>query len=217
MQTTITDLYQGKAQPLGPHGKPSAIVKDAVSGPVSITFDGLAGDEQADLVNHGGPDKAVHQYSALEYQQLATAFPALEQQLRPGTMGENFSTPQLCASDVCIGDIWQLGSARLQVSEPRKPCWKINARFEEPALVKFIDSQGLSGWYFRVLEEGSACAGDTFERLSQLNPDWSIARFWQLYRSKTPAITELEAAIALPGLSALWQQKMTDILNKQRG
>jgi len=212
---TIDALYRGTAQPLGPQGKPSAIVKTAVEGPVAISHEGLAGDQQVDLKHHGGPDKALHQYAQADYARLAEHFPELAHKLLPGTMGENFSVPEQDADTVCLGDIYQLGSARIQVSEPRKPCWKINARFDHPDLVKVIDTEGLNGWYFRVLEPGHVQAGDNFQLLERPNPAWPMARFWHCYR-RGENLAELHEAASLPGLSNLWQQKMMDILDRKR-
>lgn len=215
MQTTITAFYQGTPQPLGPQGRPSAIVKARVNGPVRITFDGLPDDQQADLKHHGGPDKAIHQFAQQDYETLAEHFPALAHKLQPGTIGETLSTETLHGDNVCIGDIWQLGTARIQVSEPRKPCWKINSRYEESGLVKVIDSQALTGWYYRVLDEGEAAAGDAMVLLERPEPQWSISRFWQLYRDADANPAELEIAHQLNGLSELWQQKITERLAKQ--
>jgi len=214
MQTTISAFYQGTPQPFGPQSRPSAICKTPVEGPVEITFDGLPGDQQADLKHHGGPDKALHQYAEQDYLALAEQFPALAAKLQPGTIGETLSTPDLHGDNVCIGDIWQLGSARIQVSEPRQPCWKINSRYDEPALVKFLDSQALIGWYFRVLEEGTAQAGDDMVLLERPEPQWSISRFWQLYRNPAADTDELNSARELTGLSTLWQQKVAARLSK---
>ncbi|MBY4675703.1 MOSC domain-containing protein [Marinobacterium arenosum] len=210
MQQTVDALYRGQIRTLEPSGKPSAIFKTAVEGPVEITVEGLTGDEQADRRFHGGPDKALHQYAQPDYRKLAAAFPQLASQLQPGSLGENLSCAELDGDNVCIGDIFQLGSARIQLSEPRRPCWKINHKFDCAELAGHIEAQGLTGWYYRVLEPGCAQAGDNLKLLERPNPDWPLNRFWQLQRSKQPAIAELTKASRLYGLSEPWQKKLAD-------
>ena len=128
MRVTIEAVLVGRVAPLASTGKPSGIDKSVSAGPVRIGVEGLDGDEQADRRNHGGPEKAVHHYPldhAPAWRADLPGAPALVE--RPGAFGENLSTHGLTEADICIGDLWRAGTALLQVSQARQPCWKLNA------------------------------------------------------------------------------------------
>jgi MOSC domain-containing protein YiiM len=133
-------------------GKPiqSGIVKQPVTAS-SIILDtlNLDGDRQADLTVHGGRDKAVYAYSVehlpLWNDELGTDF-------GPGTFGENLSTMGWLEDEVCIGDVWAWGEARLQVCQPRSPCYKLATITGRPDLLKRLVRTGRTGWYLRVLQ-----------------------------------------------------------------
>lgn len=132
--------------------------KEPVSSAVRLGLINLEGDGQADLVHHGGTDKAVLAYSAEHY-------PGWRQSMNNpslpfGAFGENFTITGLTEADVCIGDIWQVGDeAVLEVSQPRQPCWKLARRWRIKSLALDVQQTGRTGWYFRVLTEGIVAAG----------------------------------------------------------
>lgn len=136
----------------------SAIHKVPVAGPVRIESLGLAGDAQADLRVHGGPEKAVLAYASEHYQAWRAVLDP--DALGPGAFGENLAVTGFAETTVAIGDVWAVGSARLQVAQPRGPCWKLVRKFRRPDLVERVLENGFTGWYLRVLEEGSVEAGD---------------------------------------------------------
>jgi len=138
----------------------SAIDKRPVrSETLRLTALNLEGDEQADTRPtpqggqvHGGPDQAVYAFPSEHY-------PAFERELGrplgPGFVGENLTTAGATEADVCIGDVWAWGDARLQVSAPRGPCFKLGYRLGRHALRTWVREAGLVGWYMRVLREGT--------------------------------------------------------------
>ena len=128
MATDISGLYIGEISVLGPEGQRSGIFKRPVAA-VEVSTDGVHGDHQADRRVHGGPEKAVHHYAADNYKLLAARFPGIADALVPGQIGENVSTRGWTEDDVHLGDVFRIGAARVQVSQPRSPCWKINHRF----------------------------------------------------------------------------------------
>src|SRR3546814_11858424 len=99
---------------------------------------------------HGGPEKALHHFPARNYALFAPRFPEIAAQFVPGSIGENFSTDEWTEEEVCIGDVYALGSARIQLNQPRSPCWKIDARYGVDGLTQFVADQGVAGWYYRV-------------------------------------------------------------------
>ena len=166
MATHVEGLYIGKISVLGPEGQLSGIFKRPV-GTVNVSADGFEGDHQADRRVHGGPEKAIHHYAAENYALLAASFPEIAQALVPGQIGENVSTQGWTEDDVHLGDVFRIGAARVQVSQPRSPCWKINHRFDVEGLSKLIAEAGMTGWYYRVLTPGSIAVGDPFELLDR--------------------------------------------------
>lgn len=132
----------------------SGIAKREVAGPlVMVRTTNIEGDGQADLVNHGGADKAVYCYPR-EHRAFWQAELGYDRQDAP--FGENLSVVGIDEDEACIGDIWAWGAARLQISQPRWPCYKLAMHSGHSDMVKrFVDS-GRSGWYFRVIAEGEA-------------------------------------------------------------
>ena len=137
----------------------SAVRKAPVAGPVRLSRDGLDGDRQADLVNHGGADKAMCAYPT---EHLPYWSARLGRTLAPAAFGENLSTDGLVERDLHIGAVFRLGSAIVQVSQPRGPCFKLATLNGEPHLAQWVQSAGLTGFYFRCLEPGAVQAGDAF-------------------------------------------------------
>jgi len=160
------------------HRIATAIHKQPVSGPVMVRKLGLAGDEQADLSVHGGPDKAVYAYPSEHYafwvaQRLA-AFKR-EEALPPGSMGENLTLQGLLESDVWIGDRLHIGGAVLEVSEPRRPCFKFNAKMGFAHAARMMEQAGNSGFYLRVVQSGEIQAGDAITLVAGAR-DMSVAQ-----------------------------------------
>src|SRR6476469_6361001 len=141
---------------------PSGIVTRPVAGPVRVGRTNLEGDGQADLTVHGGPDKAVYAYPREHY--AAWAAELGRDDLPPGFFGENLTTEGLLEDDVRIGDRLRAGTALFEVSQPRLPCFKLAAHSGEPAIARPMMKTGRTGWYLRVVEEGSVTAGDAIAR-----------------------------------------------------
>ncbi len=149
----------------------TGIFKAPVTGPITVRADRLAGDEQADASNHGGPDKAICVYSGDHHPAWQAIF---GRPVEPGGFGENFTVVGLTEPDVCIGDIWLVGDARLQVSQPRQPCWKLARKWRVDDLVQRVVASGRTGWYLRVLEEGTVAAGGSITLVARSHPQWTI-------------------------------------------
>ena len=138
----------------------TAIYKTPVSGTVPVRCLQIEGDGQADLQSHGGTDKAVYLYPLEHYEFWRTELDLPLDQM--GSFGENFTSEGMLESEVCIGDTFEVGTAVVQVSQPRTPCYKLAARLERPDLpARFLKSLK-SGFYLRVLTEGQVQAGDCF-------------------------------------------------------
>jgi MOSC domain-containing protein YiiM len=203
-------LFVGTIAPLPESGRPTGMFKYPVDGPLHLGSAGFAGDEQADRRVHGGPDKAVHLYPAVHYGRLAQAFPEAASQLKPGSLGENISSPTLDESRVRIGDVFGLGEARLQLCQPRSPCWKIDARFGVDGMAAYIAEHHLTGWYFRVLLPGIVAPGATLDLVEPGDDRLSLAQAQQLWHSHRPAPLALRQLAATPSIAAGWQRKIVE-------
>ena len=216
MVVEISSVQVGRVAPLGRKGAPSAIAKSPVSGRVAIGQTGLNGDEQADLRHHGGLEKAVHHY-ALDHAEAWRADLPCPSALfgQPGAFGENFSTRGITEAEIHVGDLWRAGSALLQVSQARQPCWKLNERFGVPDMARRVQTSGRTGWYYRVLEPGTVEAGDALELIDRPYPAWPLARLLHVFyvdrldRAALAEIAELEL------LTESWRQLAARRLDRE--
>lgn len=196
----------GKVQPLGTKGHSSGIAKARTEGPWQITRVGLIGDSQADLKNHGGPEKAVHHYPRDHYEvwrgEIGT-HPLLDE---PGAFGENISTMGWTEHSVHVGDVIGFGSALLQISQARQPCWKLNVRFGHDNVAYRTQSSGRTGWYYRVLTEGTAEQGDQLRLVERLNPQWPLSRLLSLLYGDKNRYSDLEEMAEIPELTLGWRK-----------
>ena len=181
----------------------SAIAKLALDGPVAINRLGLAGDEQADPVHHGGPDMAVHLYPRDHHAFWREEIGDHELLDNPGAFGSNLSVRGITEGDVLLGSRYRLGSALIEACQPRQPCWKIEHRFETKKMVKTILASGRCGWFFRVIKEGTAQAGDILVLEQEGLPGWTMARLFEaLWGTSEPTDPTLLREIAqLPPLA----------------
>jgi MOSC domain-containing protein YiiM len=197
--------------PSGRPGPPlrSAIWKQPLHGPVRIGRLGAWGDAVADTDNHGGPDKALCVYPA---DHLPRWSAHLGVEMTPGAFGENLSVSGLDESEAAIGDVYEIGTVTVEVSQPRSPCAKLARRWGVHDMVLQVRSSGRSGWYVRVLREGELEAGQPVVLVDRPNPTWCIARCnavtWGLHGAahRDPALVEAAREGAeLPALSAEWR------------
>ena len=214
MRYTIDALLTGKARRFGAKGEASAIDKRAVEGRRAVGALGIAGDEQADLSVHGGPDKAIHHYPRDHYGWWAETIGDHALLQDAGAFGENISTSGLTESAACIGDRYRLGSALVEISQGRQPCWKLGHRFGIATLPATVVTSRRGGWYYRVIEDGAVGAGDALELIDRPLPDWSVERVFHLLiggaGKREPAA--LRALAAMDLLAANWRARAEKLL-----
>lgn len=200
MSVRVVSLQVGRPRSVDRDGKPvrTAIFKDRVDGPVHLDRLGFAGDGQADKRYHGGPDQAAYAYPHEHYAHWAPRLP--DRIHEPGLFGENVTTAGLLESDVHFGDILRLGGARVQVTTPRVPCFKLGLRTGDPAIVEPFLHSGRLGFYLRVLEPGPVAAGDPIERLEADPHGLTVAALIAALFAPAPAPAELERILAIPTL-----------------
>lgn len=201
-------IFTGRVQRMPGDSRSTAIFKQPVDGEVDIGPLGLVGDEQADRRVHGGPDKAVHQFPAETYARLAMRFPDIAAQFVPGSLGENLSSRGADEAGVCIGDRYRLGSALIELSQPRQPCWKIDARHGHEGIAEWIAAQGCAGWYFRVLAPGRCAAGEAMQLVERPDGALPLVEFWRLIGTHRPSIEALRRLRETPGLAVGWHSRI---------
>lgn len=203
----LDSLLTGRAVPFSRPGSLSAIAKQPRQAALKVTRLGLESDEQGDLRVHGGVEKAIHHYPREHYAEWAAelgAHPLLE---RPGAFGENFSTCGWTEADLCLGDRIRAGTALLEVSQGRMPCWKLNDRFAVAQMALRVQESGRTGWYYRVLEDGVVSAGATLEVLERPFADWSLQRLCGVLFDKRVDSDLLRECLELP-LPPNWQRTL---------
>ena len=208
----IKSVLAGKVKPLGERQAPSAIDKKPLTGRQDFNELGLLADSQGDTKSHGGPEKALHHYPFDHYSYWETVLPTDEGEYQgaslglAGAFGENFSTLGVVESQVCLGDIYHLGSGVVQISQGRQPCWKLNERFCEKQMAHRVQKTGRTGWYYRVLEVGTVGAGDTLILKERLAPEWDLARVTNLLYVDTKNFAALEEMVRLSFLAESWRK-----------
>jgi MOSC domain-containing protein YiiM len=209
-QYTYEGAADGKRRPWT-----TAFFKSPVSGSVQVGLLGVAGDQQADRVNHGGIDKAVLAYSADHYDYWRRHLNLSD--LPYGGFGENLTVAGADETAVCIGDCWRAGPILFEVSQPRQPCWKMGRRWRIPGLPKQVIGNGKSGWYLRVLEEGTIDAGSELTLAMRPRPQWTVARASHLLYHEPDNIAGLEELANLPELSRAWREELLDRIARRSG
>lgn len=203
----IVSLQVGMPQTrVSPQGKDwrTAIHKEPTLGRVPLGRENLAGDYQANRKYHGGPDKAVCAYSAEHYPDWRELLAPVE--MPWGAFGENITVEGLIEDLVCIGDVFQVGGAHVQVSQPRQPCANVSKRWNRPDLPARIVETGRTGFYLRVLQEGEIGANDPLVLLERPHAGWTLGRANTLMYDDAADRAETEALRALALLSAEWKR-----------
>ena len=183
----------------------SSIHKRSVETPLQLDRLNLEGDEQADLTVHGGPDKAVCAYSAhhFAYWQATLGRP----DLGAGAFGENFTVSGLDEGTVCLGDVFAVGTALVEVSQPRSPCWKLGRKWDRLDLPKLVLRAGKTGWYFRVRQPGQVAAGQELRLVERPWATWTINEVNRVaYAKKTDDMLAARRELAsCPALAESWR------------
>lgn len=197
--------YRGKEVQTG-------IFKDPVAGRVMLRTLNLDGDGQADLRVHGGPDKAVYVYSNDYYE--CWGLELQRDDLPYGQFGENFTVEGLTDELVRIGDVFQVGGAMVQVTQPRTPCYKLAIKMGDPAFPKrFLVSRRM-GFYLRVVSEGEIGAGDEFQLVGREPEPLTVYDVVELAYFDRDNLDRIEAALGVEALAATWRDEFEERLRK---
>ena len=196
----------------------TGIFKEPVKRRLMLKTLNLEGDRQADLKVHGGPDKAVYAYPMEHYAYWHETFPTIEMQ--NGMFGENFTTEGLMEGDVCIGDVFRIGSSQVIATQPRMPCYKLGVKFGRMDVLKTFLASGRSGIYFKVSKEGEVGAGDAIVQVSKDSNRITISDIVRLYASEKDDVESLRSAVKVKDLPNGWKHHFLEqikLAEKNRG
>jgi MOSC domain-containing protein YiiM len=198
-------VYEGEVVHTG-------IFKEPVAGPVQARFAGLEGDGQGDTQNHGGSFKTVYAYPFEHYPHWEGILK--RRPLPYGQFGENLTTEGLLEDQAHIGALYRVGTCLLQVTQPRKPCFKLGLRVGMAKFVRIFWHSGRMGIYMRVAEEGALSAGDPIELVEDAPENPTVRRLWELAYFEEECTAEAQQALRLPHLSPEWRRPLTQRLRK---
>lgn len=208
----VEALLTGKPRYIAP-GVMSAMGKAPVAGPVRIGWLGIEGDAVADPIFHGGHDKAMHLYPLDHYDWWRGILGDHMLLDAPGAFGENIGIHGAIDADFCLGDRFMLGDALIEVSHGRQPCSKLNHRFGSPVVLGQVVKSGRAGFYFRVIREGAAQAGDVMTLVERPLPQWPMTRVFDLIvaggHKRDPGGTAELAA--MPVLAEAWRSRAIEL------
>ncbi|REK53826.1 MAG: MOSC domain-containing protein [Geobacillus sp.] len=186
-------------------GKPftTGIYKKPVMEPLFVTKHNFVGDGQADLVHHGGYDKAICAYPSEHFAEWEKRY---HRPFSPGAFGENLTLKGLTEAQACIGDIFSVGTAVIPLSQPRQPCFKLAKRHGLPDLPLAVQQTGRTGFYFRVLQEGIIQQGDKLTLVERSQTQLSIQYVNHIYYVEKTDGEAMQKIIAEPALSESWRK-----------
>ncbi|MCX4025934.1 MOSC domain-containing protein [Endozoicomonas sp. SM1973] len=206
----MTLILTGTSQALGDNTQ-SAINKVPIRQPVFCSDQGLETDEQYEERFHGGPERALHFYPSEHYAYWETYWQAMQLEspgfsFKPGVFGENLSDNQFDEDNCHIGDIFKLGEAVVQISQPRSPCYKLNIQFNYPQMSVLMQANGKTGWLLRVLQEGMVKPADQLELLETSDERLSVRKCADILYNNAFNQTDLEHLAAHNALSKNWRR-----------
>ncbi|MCL6267948.1 MOSC domain-containing protein [Flagellimonas myxillae] len=191
MRIISTNL--GKPTPIRWNGEETTtgIFKYPVDHPLTLETESVAGDNISDRRVHGGEFKACYLFASEHYPYWKEKYPHLDWDW--GMFGENLTVEGLDETTLKIGNIYKVGSALVQVTQPREPCFKLGIRFNDQGILKEFIDHGFPGTYVRVLEVGQVQVGDEFTLVKEATNDLTTQQFYHLLfaRKKHPTIVQL--------------------------
>jgi MOSC domain-containing protein YiiM len=190
---------------------PFGVARHFVPRPIAFR----SGPPSADLRVHGGPDKAVYGYGASHYAAWRQEYPQHSNLLVPGGLGENLAIEDMTEVDLCVGDIHSIGTARLQVCQPRQPCFKFALRFNDTAMPKAMIRNGRSGWNYRVLTPGVISQDDQVVLAERPNPSFASTRLVEFTIPGKATRADWERMTKTAGLAQNWRQRAVEILARR--
>jgi len=206
---TLLSVQAGKPRKREFEGKAwrSAIYKETVAGRIAVNLTNIAGDKQANLKYHGGPDKAICCFAAEHFDFWRNRL-GRGAEFGCGAFGENFTLQGLTEDRVCIGDTFAVGTTVVQVTQPRIPCVNLARKWESAEMPAEMMARGHSGFYLRVLTPGDVGAGDSMTLQARPHATMTVALANDIIYRKVGGEPSRLALIAAPELSEEWRRML---------
>ena len=208
---SLVNLYRGKVN--NRNGFNSAIDKQPINSSIYLSLQGLAGDECADKIHHGGPDRALHQYPLEHYDYWFEKYDNKTDWLAPG-MGENISANGMTEDTVCIGDTFVWGDAIIEVSQPRSPCFKLNKQWDIDTMSIDMQESGRCGWLYRVIQPGLVSVNDSLILSDRVLNAMTVREVCDIFFSDPLNRDKLLKLKQQAKLSVSWKEKVIQRLEK---
>lgn len=222
IESKVDALLVGMPAPFRSDGEASTIAaRRAVASPIRLTTLGFEGDRVADADVHGGAEKAVHFYPGEHYAPWRADWERLYGVPHPelhrlGGFGENISGLGMTEERVAIGDRFRIGTALVEISQGRQPCWKIDHHFGVKGMTAAVIQTGRSGYYFRVIEEGLVAPGDAIAQVERTSHGWTVERAFQMLiggmHKAAGADVALRELAAMETLAVHWRWRAQQLL-----
>lgn len=188
----------------------TGIDKRSVSGPIEFKNNGVAGDRIIDTNVHGGYDQAVYAYAIEDAQWWENE---ISEEISAGRFGENLTTEGIDVNAALVGEQWKIGSVILEVSQPRIPCRVFAGFWKRSTLIKDFTKAGRPGTYLRIIQEGSAQAGDSIEVIFKPNHAISIKDLFLAKSGERSKINEIKEVEQLSSGFKEWAEKIAATQN----
>lgn len=201
--TTI--IWNGKKTKTG-------IYKIPTNTPIYLEKEAVKNDEVSDRKVHGGIYKACYLFSENHYAYWKNLYPNLDWNY--GMFGENLTVKNLDETNIFIGNIYKIGAALVQITQPREPCFKFGVKFGTQQVLKQFINHGFPGTYVRVLKEGFVANGDIFKLVKQAQNSLTTAQLFNLLHAKEKDQSLLKLAIKNEALPKRKRDKLASFIKK---
>jgi MOSC domain-containing protein YiiM len=211
-EARVVSVNVSQARTIVHGGQPvsTGIYKSPVGGRVRVRRQTLDGDVQADLAVHGGPDRAVYAYGL---EDLAHWSIVQQREVEPGAMGENLTTSGLELAQAVVGERWRVGTAVLEVTSPRLPCYKLGIRLGDPTFVQKFARGRRPGAYLRVITEGELARGDAIDIVQRPDHGVTVGMVVDVYYGDH---TQAARLLRAPQLAARWAERARQVVESGR-
>lgn len=206
MQLLSVNVSLPKEVPFRGETVTTGIFKEPVEGRVMLRRLNLDGDGQADPSVHGGIHKAAYAYPFEHYEWWSRELGRTD--FAFGQFGENMTVEGMLEDEICIGDVFRVGTALVEVTQPRSPCYKLGIRMQMEQFPKRFMASGRTGYYMKVLEEGEVGAGDMFDRVRSGAGNITVRGLWHLAYFEPQNLEGAKKALRLPFLAPEWRKPM---------
>lgn len=210
MKIISTNIGQPKVITWNTKQEKTGIFKEPIATPIYLGKKDVKYDEVSDRKHHGGAYKACYLFSADQYEYWKNIYPNLN--WKYGMFGENLTVSGLDETKLIIGSIYEVGNAKIEITQPREPCYKFGLKFGNQEVLKQFIEHGYPGTYVRVLKEGTVKSGDTFSAIKTPENSLTTFEFFKLLYSKDKDQELLKLALKSEAIPIKKRQKLSGFL-----